>query len=140
MTAAASDIALAYLAESPFVSLTTFRRSGEPVATPMWIGRDGDELVCWTPASSAKVKRLRRDPRVRLQRCSRRGALVPGAPVITGTAEIRSAPVEAERALQVLRRTYGRQVDVVSLVERVVRRTPTQRVALRITLDPSTHA
>ncbi|MDT0352926.1 PNPOx family protein [Pseudonocardia charpentierae] len=28
-----------------FVSLTTFRRDGTPVATPVWIARDGDALV-----------------------------------------------------------------------------------------------
>jgi hypothetical protein len=42
-----------------FVSLTTFRRDGTPVATPVWIARDGDALVVTTPADSGKVKRLR---------------------------------------------------------------------------------
>ena len=33
------------LAEARFISLTTFRRSGEPVSVPVWVGRDGDVLV-----------------------------------------------------------------------------------------------
>jgi hypothetical protein len=35
-----------------FVSLTTFKKDGATVATPMWIGRDGDHLFVWTPADS----------------------------------------------------------------------------------------
>ena len=33
------------LADARFVSLTTFRRSGAPVSTPVWVARDGGSLV-----------------------------------------------------------------------------------------------
>ena len=59
------------LADERFVSLTTFRRSGQPVSTPVWVGRDGDALVVLTPSGSGKVKRLRADPRVEVQACGR---------------------------------------------------------------------
>ena len=36
--------ALAALGDEKFVSLTTFRRSGVGVPTPVWIGREGDAL------------------------------------------------------------------------------------------------
>ncbi|MDT7579905.1 MAG: uncharacterized protein QOK35_1169, partial [Pseudonocardiales bacterium] len=49
---------LAEMADEQFVSLSTFRRSGAPVATPVWIARDGDALVVTTIADSGKVKRL----------------------------------------------------------------------------------
>ena len=52
------------LADARFGSLTTFRRSGERVSTPVWVGRDGGALVVLTLAASGKVRRLRRDPRV----------------------------------------------------------------------------
>ena len=45
----------ARLAGEKFVSLVTCRRSGEPVATPMWIVRDGERLSAWTPADSWTV-------------------------------------------------------------------------------------
>ena len=45
------------LADHRFVSLTTFRRSGAPVSTPVWASRDGDLLVVLTPVGSGKVKR-----------------------------------------------------------------------------------
>jgi hypothetical protein len=36
------------LYEQRFVSLTTFKRNGEGVSAPIWIGRDGDGLFVWT--------------------------------------------------------------------------------------------
>ena len=70
--------ALAALAGERFISLTTFRRSGEPVPTPVWIARDGDTLVVTTPAESGKVKRLRHHSRVELRPCSRTGRVPAG--------------------------------------------------------------
>ncbi|HSK58696.1 MAG TPA: pyridoxamine 5'-phosphate oxidase family protein [Actinomycetospora sp.] len=59
---------LAALGDESFVSLTTSRRTGDAVATPVWVARDDaadGTLVVTTPASSGKVERLRRDPRGR---------------------------------------------------------------------------
>jgi len=72
------DTALAALGDERFVSLTTFRRSGEAVSTPVWVGRDGDALVVTTPRDSGKVKRLRSDDRVELRPCSRSGRVADG--------------------------------------------------------------
>jgi len=56
------------LADESFVSLTTFRRSGEGVATTVWVTADpdGDGLVVMTIDGSGKVKRVRGNPRVTL--------------------------------------------------------------------------
>ncbi|MEV4417720.1 PPOX class F420-dependent oxidoreductase [Catellatospora sp. NPDC049609] len=118
-----------------FVSLTTFRRSGTPVATPVWVARDGGALVVTTPAGSGKVKRLRRDPRVELRPCDRRGRVRPGAPTATGTAEIvAGAGGDAPTAL--IRRKYGIEYRVVMLLERLLVRGPRERVVLRVTPRP----
>jgi uncharacterized protein len=53
-----------HLGDEKFVSLTTFKRYGDAIASPMWIVRDGEQLSVWTPADASKVKRVRRDPRV----------------------------------------------------------------------------
>jgi len=45
------------MADARFVSLTTFRRSGEPVSTPVWVGRDGGSLVVLTPDIGAQYFR-----------------------------------------------------------------------------------
>src|SRR6476661_10290411 len=90
--------ALAALGDEKFVSLTTFRRSGVGVPTPVWIGREGDALVVTTPAGSGKVKRLRNDDRVEIRPCSRRGVVEDGAPKVTAVAELVEGP-EAMRRL-----------------------------------------
>jgi uncharacterized protein len=117
-----------------FVSLTTFRRDGTPVATPVWIARDGDALVVTTPADSGKVKRLRRDPRVEMQSCDRRGRVPEGAVPVAGVAEVVSPE---SRHVAALRRKYGMEYRIITAVERLVRGRR-ERVILRIRLDQAT--
>ena len=121
---------LAEMADEQFVSLTTFRRSGAPVATVVWIARDGDTLVVTTVADSGKVKRLRNDPRVELRPSNRRGAVADDASVATGTAEV-TAP--DERSTAALRRKYGLQYRLITGFERVLARGRRERVILRMT-------
>jgi uncharacterized protein len=42
------------LSSSTYVNLTTFRRTGVPVSTPVWAAPEGDTLVVWTRADSGK--------------------------------------------------------------------------------------
>ncbi|WKK72242.1 hypothetical protein Q0F99_04380 [Rathayibacter oskolensis] len=46
--------ALSALSDESFVSLTTFRRTGAGVSTPVWIARDGAALIVTTPAGAAR--------------------------------------------------------------------------------------
>lgn len=76
------------IARSKYVSLTTYRKDGTPVRTPVWqVPHDG-ELWIITEAKSYKVKRIRNDPRVKVTPCSVRGVVKPGAPTVTGTARV----------------------------------------------------
>jgi hypothetical protein len=121
---------LARLADEQFVSLTTFRRSGESVDTPVWIAREGDGLVVTTPAASGKVKRLRRDPRVELRPCTRSGKVAAGVTPVPAVAVVEATSAAATAALK---RKYGVQYRLISLVERLVARRGRERVILRIT-------
>ena len=125
------------LADARFVSLTTFRRSGEAVSTPVWVGRDGASLVVLTPADSGKVKRLRNDPRVELRPCGRFGQVADGVEPVAGTAELREHTDDVERARATIRRTYPIESRLVlgieRLVERLRGRPRTERLALLIT-------
>jgi uncharacterized protein len=47
-----------------FISLTTFRRSGEPVSTPVWVVLNKSALLVTTQLSTGKIKRLRHTSRV----------------------------------------------------------------------------
>jgi PPOX class probable F420-dependent enzyme len=85
--------------------LVTFRRSGEPVPTPVWFGLDAEgSLYAHTEADAAKVKRVRANPRVRVAPASVRGK--PVGPLAEGTARLLPAADEA-RAERAIQANYG---------------------------------
>ncbi|GAB3466288.1 PPOX class F420-dependent oxidoreductase [Actinophytocola sediminis] len=92
------------LGRSSYVLVTTFRRDGTPMPTPVWVARDGDELIIWTQSTAGKVKRVRNNPRVELTECDARGR-TRGASV-TGTARILDAE-GTEHGRRVLKKKYG---------------------------------
>ena len=108
-----TQAALGILGRSKYISLTTFRKNGTPVATPVWVVRDGDSLRVITGAESSKAKRVRNNPAVTVAPCDMRGkakgAAVAGTAVLldpSGTAVTLVAPEERgamkaiERALK----------------------------------------
>ena len=129
------------LADSRFVSLTTFRRNGTPVSTPVWVGRDGEALVVLTPAGSGKVRRLRADPRVEIRPCGRFGAVDDGVDPVPARAHVREHPDDVARARATIRRTYPIESRIVlgieRLVERLRGRPRTARLALHIVGAPA---
>jgi uncharacterized protein len=56
-----------------YISLTTFRKSGETVATPVWFGEDGNKLYVMTRSDMGKTKRIRNNPQVLVAPCTIRG-------------------------------------------------------------------
>jgi uncharacterized protein len=57
-----------------YISLTTFKRDGTPVSTPVWVvSDDGNRLLVWSAATTWKVRRIRRDPRALVAAASFRG-------------------------------------------------------------------
>ncbi len=86
-----------------YISLTTFRRDGRGVPTPVWFVRDGGLILVQTGEQSGKVKRIRRNPAVTIARCTASGR-VRGRPV---PAQARLLPATGEaRAEQLFRRKY----------------------------------
>lgn len=63
-----------------YLSLTSFRRDGTGVATPVWFVEADGRLLVGTDADSYKVRRIRRNPRVTIAPCSATGRL-GGTPV-----------------------------------------------------------
>jgi uncharacterized protein len=123
------------LAAQKFVSLTTYKKNGDALATPMWVGRDGDQLFVWTPADSAKIKRVRNDPRVTLVPCGRFGKPNNDAEPVAGTAEVITEPATVRRLAEVIRHKYGLEYWVVTLIERLAARGEKPRAILRIALS-----
>ncbi|MET9021473.1 PPOX class F420-dependent oxidoreductase [Actinopolymorpha sp. NPDC004070] len=123
---------LALLDHEPFVSLSTFRHSGEPVATTVWIVRDGDALYVTTGESTGKVRRVRRDPRVTMRPCTRLGRVGEGAPSVSGVAEVVTDPAVTERVMAAFRAKYRMQFRLAMALERFRKKGGT-RILLRIT-------
>ena len=73
---------------SKYVNLTTYRKDGTPVATPVWHVRDGGDLIVVSDADAWKVKRIRNNGRVAVTVCDFRGRVAPGAVTAEGTARL----------------------------------------------------
>jgi PPOX class probable F420-dependent enzyme len=128
-----TDSAFAALGDEQFLSLTTFRKSGERVSTAVWIGRDGDALIVTTPEASGKVKRLRNSPRVEVRPCNRMGRVKAGVEPVGGVAEVLTDEGSRERLTGIIRRKYGLEYRVVMGIERLIKSGQKNRVILRIT-------
>lgn len=118
------------MATEEFVSLATFRRSGEAVATPVWVARDGDDLIVTTPTGTGKTKRLKNDPRVTMRPCGRLGKVDPDAPTLEGTAVVEP---ETDRETALFREKYGVQYTIVLGIERMGEAGRRPRSIVRIT-------
>ncbi|MFE6967410.1 PPOX class F420-dependent oxidoreductase [Agromyces sp. NPDC057679] len=79
------------LGDSKYIRLTTFRRTGHAVHTPVWVVRDGERLLVTTVAGSGKVKRLAHTERVQLVASDVRGVLADDAEVFDGIARVDDA-------------------------------------------------
>jgi uncharacterized protein len=87
-----------------FLSVTSFKRDGTGVATPLWSVSDGERLFAFTDLHSGKVKRIRRNPRVLVAPCRVNGKL-RGAPV-PASAEVLTETADLERVRGLLLRRY----------------------------------
>ncbi len=97
-----------------YISLSTFRRNGAEVATPVWFAADGAKLYVFTLADSGKIKRLRHTARAQVAPSDGRGR-VQGA-AHTATARVLTEPAAIARAHAALRRKYGWQLRVADLL------------------------
>ncbi|MBF6170557.1 PPOX class F420-dependent oxidoreductase [Nocardia blacklockiae] len=93
------------LAQAKYALLTTYKKDGTAVGTPVWVAPDGDRLVIWTNPKTWKVKRIRRNPSVTLQVCDNRGRTA-GGEIVAGTAEVLDED-GTERVRGVIGRKYG---------------------------------
>ncbi len=94
----------AQFAPARFLNLTTFRRDGRAVSTPVWFAIEGDHLVIWTAARSGKAKRLRHTERVTVALCDVRGRVK--GPTVEASARLLPA-ADGPRIERLLNQRYG---------------------------------
>jgi PPOX class probable F420-dependent enzyme len=97
--------------DQKYLSLETFKKSGEGVKTPVWFAADpaadlsgeGARLYIYTIGNTGKVKRIRNNGRVKIAPCTLKG--VPLGEWADAQAEIVTGQAASE-AMRLLKRKY----------------------------------
>ncbi|HWS58543.1 MAG TPA: PPOX class F420-dependent oxidoreductase [Actinotalea sp.] len=110
------------LAKASYVQLTTFRRTGEGVPTPVWFAPSVDDPTLFAVISvdaTGKTKRLAHTKRVELRACDMRGRVAEGTPTYAGTATVVRSSAGVGHARRAVVAKYGLPARVSDLVDRV---------------------
>ncbi|HKX28334.1 MAG TPA: PPOX class F420-dependent oxidoreductase [Blastocatellia bacterium] len=109
-----------------YLNLESYRRTGNPVATPMWFAERNGILYVYSLAHAGKVKRIRNNPLVRVAPSDMRGR--PKGEWVEGRAQILD---ESGAALghRLLIEKYGWMKRIGDLYSRLLKR---ERVVIAI--------
>ena len=126
------------ITDEKYVLLTTFRKNGVGVATPVWIvGLSDGSGGFTTEIDSGKVKRVRNNPSVTLQPCNLRGKVTPDSAVVAATADV-LVGTDARVVTKAIRRKYRVAIlllDVGTLFRKLFRRPETEECAILLRFD-----
>jgi PPOX class probable F420-dependent enzyme len=114
-----SSHSLAPFVGQRYLTLESFKRDGTPVQTPVWFAEDQGVLYVYTLAKAGKVKRIRRNPRIRLAPCTLRGTVI--GPWVEAEATIVDATTAAH-GHALLRQKYGWMKGIGDLFSRLLHR------------------
>ncbi|MFQ5477393.1 MAG: PPOX class F420-dependent oxidoreductase [Candidatus Binatia bacterium] len=115
-----------------YLNLVTFKRDGSGVETPVWFANIGGLLYVFTAGDAYKVKRLRRDSRVRVAPCSMSGRVT--GPWLPGSARLVDETACEAEAYVALGAKYGWQMKLVDWLSRLGGRIDERRI-IEINLD-----
>ena len=93
------------LDSAKYVSFTTYRKNGSPVATPVWIVPFEGGYAFTTDPHSHKVRRVRNDARATLTICDMRGRVADGAEVHEGAAVVLGES-DSEKVAALVKKKY----------------------------------
>lgn len=119
------------LDRDPYISLLSYKRDGTGVETPVWAAPLDGKLVVFTLRDSYKVKRIRRNPKVRVARCGMAGKLL--GPWFDATCAIVTDPAHEARAYAALNEKYGWQMRLGTMLRSIFGGLE-KRVILELTL------
>jgi PPOX class probable F420-dependent enzyme len=125
-----ADTRLDTLGTGKYLLVTTYKKDGSTVATPVWVVQDGEALCVWTVTDSWKVKRIRNRDDVLVGPCDVRGH--PTGAQVPAKAEILDAAGSA-RVRTLLARKYG-ILGRLTLLGSKLRRGADGTIGIRITL------
>ena len=126
------------ITDEKYVLLTSLRKNGNGVATPVWIVALPDGTGGFTTEiDSGKVKRIRNNPSVTLQPCNLRGKVTADSEVVTATADVLLG-ADARPVAKAVRRKYRVAImllDVGTLFRKLFRRPEAEECAIRLRFD-----
>ena len=117
--------------DTRYLALTTYRRDGRPVTTPVWAAPLNGNLYVVTARSTGKVRRLRATDRVRFAPSNMNGRRILGA-WHEGSGRVVEDEQRRGEALAALQRKYGWQMSLAMLINRL-RGLDRERVVLELT-------
>jgi len=112
-----------------YISLITFRKSGVPVPTPVWLMEDGGVIYVRTDPRSGKAKRLRRIQRVRIAPSDMRGKTL--GPYVEANARFVEGE-DAERIGLLIKRRYGMMAALSDFFNGLRGRHPTAVIEIKL--------
>jgi uncharacterized protein len=121
------------LGAGKYLLLTTFRKDGTAVPTPVWVAGDGGSLYVWSATDTGKVKRIRRSGDVRIGPCDIRGN--PTGEQVPATARLLDRP-GSDRVRSLIAKKYGVVGRLSMLGSRIRRRGHDGTIGIEI--KPST--
>jgi len=86
-----------------YIALTTYRKTGAGVATPVWFGEEDGKLYVMTRSDMGKIKRIRNNSQVKVAPCTIRGTVT--GPEFAATARL-LAPDDFPGARNTITRKY----------------------------------
>src|SRR5712692_7596439 len=114
--AGAEKTAVSQFDGQKYLAIESYRKDGKAVSTPVWFIEEKGTLFVRTDYDTGKVKRIRRNPNIRIAICSMRGE--PKGAWIDAKAKFASEE-EAERAYQLLKQKYGLQYRLIRFIDRI---------------------
>ena len=119
---------LAPFRNQKYLNLETLKRDGGGVKTPVWfVLRESGAFYVYTEAGSWKVKRIRKNPRVRIAPCDMRGN-------VTGAWEAATAQIVSGEEEQVANRLLDRKYFLKKIFNLLTKLNRHKRVMLKIEL------
>ena len=111
------------LAKEKYISLTTFRKTGEGVVTPVWFAESSGFIYVESGTHAGKLKRIRRTARVTLAPCTLSGKVTGSsfegkARILTESQEIVTARAAMSKKYGLVRSLYYFLLDTIDTILR----------------------
>jgi uncharacterized protein len=111
---------LAQFDNQRYLNMETYRKTGKPVATPLWFAEENGTLYVYSLATAGKVKRIRNNPKVRITPCDMRGR--PKGNWNEAKARLLMDEPGATLADQLLNQKYGWMKKIGDVFSKVMQR------------------